>query len=83
MMTKTEQKLIDLARKYGGSYSVTTAYGRGPNGGRISGGYRERDAMYKLAAKGLIKIVDRQPWEEYNRGNKQSGNTFAFTLVDK
>lgn len=79
-MTKTEQKLLDMVAKTGRG-CVTTAYGRGPKGGRVSGGHRERDAMFKLQMKGMIKIIDRQPWEEYNRGNKQSGNSFVFELV--
>lgn len=79
-MTKTEQKLLEMAAKYGRG-CVTTAYGRGPKGGRVSGGHRDRDAMYKLVAKGLVKIVARDPWEDYNRGYKQSGNSFVFELV--
>lgn len=82
-MTKTEQKLIDLARKHSGMYSITTVYGRGAFGGKIQAGIREKNAMFKLEAKGLIKIVDRQPWQDYNRGYYQGGNTFAFILVDK
>lgn len=80
-MTKTEQRLIEMCKMQNGRGSVTTLYGRGAHGGRLSGGHRERDAMYKLQLKGLIKIIDRQPWEEYNRGHKQSGNTFVFELI--
>jgi hypothetical protein len=79
-MTKTEQKLLEMAAKNGRG-CVTTAYGRGPKGGRISGGCRERDALFKLQSKGLIKIVDRDPWSEYNRGHQQSGTSFVFELV--
>jgi hypothetical protein len=80
-MTKTEQKLLALAQQQGGRASVETAYGRGARGGRASGGHRERAAMFKLQAKGLVRIVVRTPWEDYNRGYKQSGNSFVFELV--
>lgn len=81
-MTKTQTKLLELARKHNGRYSITTGYGFGPKGGRVSGGIRERDAMFALVELGVIVITDRQPWQEYNRGYKQSGNTFAFQLKD-
>jgi hypothetical protein len=80
-MTKTQASLLELARKYGGNYSITTCYGRGPKGGRVTGGARERDAMFALEKMGLIVITDRQPWEEYNSGYKQSGNSIAFKLA--
>lgn len=82
-MTKTEQTLIKLATDNGGRYGITTEYGRGPYGGRVQAGARERNAMFKLEAKGLIKIVDRQQWADYNRGYGTGGTTFAFVLVDK
>lgn len=80
-MTKTEQKLIQLAKQYGGRYTVGTCYGRGPAGGRLNYGTRDRDAMFKLEKAGLIKIVAREPWQDINRGHCQSGNTFVFELV--
>jgi hypothetical protein len=83
MMTKTQTKLLKLARTYGGKYSITTAYGRGPQGGKRNYGARERDALFKLEDLGLVEITSRQPWEEYNRGYKQSGNVLAFKLTTK
>ena len=79
-LSKTEQKLMEKVREYE-RYSVETGYGRGPNGGRISFGHRDKEAMYKLQAKGLIKIVARHPWEHTRLGNKQHGNQFVFTLA--
>ncbi len=79
-LTKTEQKLLENAKTYG-TASIETGYGRGPNGGRISFGHRDREAMYKLQMKGLIKIVGRHPWEYTRLGNKQHGNQFVFTLA--
>ena len=79
--TKTQAKLIELATKHGGRYSITTLYGRGAKGGRVSAGKRERDALFALEEAGVVVITDRQPWEEYNSGWKQSGNTLAFKLV--
>ena len=80
-MTKTEQKLLALARANGGHYSVDTLYGRGAQGGRVSAGKRDRDAMFKLEAKGLIKITSRQPWQDYNHGYGQGGTSFSFSIV--
>ena len=80
-LTKTEQLLLDRAAEYGGRYSISTLYGRGPYGGRVSGGLRERNALFKLERAGLIEITDRQPWSDYNRGYCQSGNVIAYRLV--
>lgn len=80
-MTKTEQKLIQLAQRNGGRYSVNTCHGRGPRGGRLNFGSRERDAMYRLEQAGLVRIVDRQPWQDINRGYAQSGTSFVFRLI--
>lgn len=80
-MTKTEQNLIQLAKQYGGRYSIETCYGRGPKGGRRTYGARERDALFKLEKAGLVTITSRQPWQEYNRGYGMSGNVIAFELA--
>lgn len=80
-MTKTEQKLIQLAKQCAGRYSISTCYGRGPGGGRRNYGARERNAMFKMEKAGLIRIVDRQPWQDTNRGYTMSGNTFLFELT--
>lgn len=80
-LTKTEQKLIDYAKYHGGRYGITTTYGRGPYGGRVNYGARERNAMFNLEKKGLIKITYLQHWQEYNRGYGQGGTSFAFELV--
>lgn len=80
-LTVTQQKLIDLATRYGGRYSVDTCAGRGPQGGRRNYGSRDRDAMFALEKLGLIRIVAREPWTDYNRGYGMSGNSFAYELV--
>lgn len=80
-MTKTEQSLLVRARKHGGVYSVDTVYGRGPYGGKVQAGMRERNAMFKLEAKGMIEIVNRQPWQDYNRGYGMGGTTFAYRII--
>ena len=81
-MTKTQQYLMEMLAKHGGRYGIDTCYGRGPQGGKtVAGGKRQRDAMFALEKKGLIKIVDRQPWSESRTGYTQSGTSFAFRLV--
>lgn len=80
-LSKTETKLLTIARQYGGHYSIETCYGRGSYGGRRNYGARDRNAMFKLEKAGLIRIVSRQPWQDYNRGYSQSGNVFCFELV--
>lgn len=80
-LTKTQQELIDTARKHGGRYSVTRALGRGAHGGRIDHGSRQRDAMFALRAKGLIRIVDQQSDTDYNRGHAITCTSWAFELV--
>lgn len=80
-MNKTQTKLLELARTYGGFYSIATCRGRGPKGGKLIHGNRERDAMFALEKAGLIVITERHPWEVYNSGYKQSGTSFGFKLV--
>lgn len=79
-MTKTERHLIDEARKHGGTYSVTRSQGRGAHGGKIDHGSRQRDAMFALEKRGLIRIVDRQTDTEYNRGYAVTSTSWAFVL---
>lgn len=80
-MNKTEQHLIDEARKYGGRFSVTRAQGRGAHGGKIDHGSRQRDAMFALEKRGLIRIVDRQADTDYNHGHAVTYTSWAFELV--
>lgn len=80
-LTKTQQELIDQARKYGGRYSVTRALGRGASGGKIDRGSRQRDAMFALRAQGLIRIVDQQYDADYNRGHSLTYTSWAFELA--
>jgi hypothetical protein len=80
-MTKTEAKLIDLAKQYGGTFSIETGYGLGPKGGKVRYGVRERNAVFRMVAQGIVQIVDRQPWDECNRGNHMGGNVIVFKLV--
>ena len=81
-LTKTELELIALARKSGGTYSIETGYGRGPNGGKIQYGVRERNAMFKLIKRGFAIMQDRSPWQDYNRGHGIGGNIFVFRLFN-
>ncbi len=80
-LSKTEAQLIEKARYYGGSYGVQTCYGRGPSGGRVQYGTRERNAVYKLVERGLAMVTNVEPWQDYNRGYGQGGNVISFKLV--
>jgi hypothetical protein len=82
--TKTQLQLLENARNYGGTYSITTSYGRGPKGGKtVSHGARDRDALLKLEELGLVEITDRQPWQFYTNGWRQHGASIAFKLTEK
>ena len=54
-------------------------WGRGSEGGKVSGGYRETDAALKLEARGLLVRVshsrDTQTW----RGYSIHTSDFVFT----
>lgn len=82
-MTKTQTKLLAAAKLHGGCYSVETCRGRGPAGGRISYGTRERDALFALEAAGAVEITSRQSSQEMmGNGNMVGGTVFAFRLID-
>lgn len=81
-LTKTEQYLLDMAKQRG-HYSIEVGGGRGPEGGKISYGTRERNAMLKLEDKGLIQITSRNSFSECNRGYTVRSTIFCFKIVDK
>lgn len=81
-LTKTQQALIDAARLHGGVFSVTRVSGRGPFGGRISHGARQREAMFALEKLGLIRIIDRQSDTDYSRGHAVHCTSWAYALAD-
>ena len=78
-MTKTEQMILSEITKRG-FFSIETCYGRGPGGGRVQYGVRDRNAMFKLEKLGLIKITKRESWQDYNRGYGQGGTIFQMEL---
>jgi hypothetical protein len=80
-MTKTEQKLIDLARANGGKYVICTAVGTGPFGGRIHEGQRDRDAMYKLIDKGLVRLTSKHRCSESRRGHTVAFYNYVFEFI--
>ena len=81
-LTKTQQRLIELARQHGGSYAVETGTGRGAKGGRIRYGARERDALFALEAAGLARITWRQGDSRWTgNGNSVHGTVIAFELA--
>ena len=79
-MTKTEKMILaEVAKR--GYFAVETCYGKGPYGGSVQYGLRERRAMFKLVDAGILKITKREPWQDYNRGYSQSGNIFVVEMV--
>jgi hypothetical protein len=81
-LTKTQQRLLEQAKRHGGDYSIETGSGRGAKGGRISYGDRERAALFALEAAGLVRITWRQGsnWFTGN-GNSVYGTVFAYEIV--
>jgi hypothetical protein len=81
-MNKTQQHLMAMIAAHGGVYGVDTMSGRGPGGGKtVSAGARQRDAMFALENKGLIKITNRTAWTESRNGYTVGGTSFAFSLA--
>jgi hypothetical protein len=82
-LTKTQQALIERARLYGGMATIDAGSGRGAFGGRVSFGNRERDALHKLAALGLVQITNRIKDVDYNRGNTIHTTTTVYKLTQE
>jgi hypothetical protein len=81
-LTKTQQYLLDQAKHHGGDYSIEAGSGRGAKGGRISYGDRERAALFKLEAAGLVRIIGRQGGNWFTgNGNSVYTIVFAYELV--
>jgi hypothetical protein len=79
-LSKTEVALIQRAKQNGGTGGFETRYGRGPCGGRLNHGARQRDALLSLESHGLVTITVREPWQDYNRGYGSGGTIFAYRL---
>lgn len=77
---KTEQKLIELARQRGGFYSIEAGGGRGSQGGRVSYGGREMQALRRLVNRGLATITSRQSDSQSNRGYTIRSTVVSFQL---
>jgi len=81
-MTKTQQMLLDKARANGGWWQVESGGGRGPKGGVISYGSRERRAVYALEAAGLVKIIGRDSGDIWmGNGNQIRSTVVSFQVV--
>ena len=81
MLTKTQQTLLERAKRYGGMAAVDVGGGRGPLGGRISFGNLERAALRKLVDMGLVEITNQAKDVDYNRGNSVHTTTTMFRLT--
>lgn len=82
-LTKTQQKLIDAAKARGGRHSIESCGGKGPEGGRVSFGARDRDALFKLVEMKLVEITHRSSSTDCNRGYSTYSTVFAFRLIDQ
>ena len=80
-LTKTQQALIDRAARHGGSAAVDCVSGRGPKGGRVSWGARERTALHALADAGLVELTGSIQSSDYNAGYGVHTTTMFYRLT--
>ena len=81
-LTKTEQRLLDTARSsHNGRASVSSGVGRGPKGGAIKYGMRDREAVTSLRNKGLIRIVDHFRYANASRGFTVHETDVTFEII--
>lgn len=71
-MAKLNKTQTALMQKLGesriGRISVESCSGRGPEGGRISFGYRDLTAALKLVEQGMLVVLNRSSSTTSNRG---------------
>lgn len=79
-LTKTQQKLLESARNNGGRGCVILAAGSGAQGGKISSGWRDSEALRGLVAAGMVEIVSRNISRDINRGFTVTIHTTSFKL---
>lgn len=64
-LTRTHQAMLaDLAHSRIGQRSYLMRHGRGPHGGKLSGGSREYKAACDLVSLDLVGLVERSTWSE-------------------
>ena len=73
-LTKTQQKLVERAKRRGYS-TVETGAGRGPKGGRLVWGDREVQALHLLVKSGIARITSREG------GVESMGNGYSCTVA--
>lgn len=78
-MNKTETLLLARINTHGHG-ALESGGGRGPDGGRISFGTRERNALMALVERGIVEITDRSKSVEYNKGNSVHSTLFTYKL---
>jgi hypothetical protein len=81
MFNKTEAQLLAFAAKRNGFYSIECGGGRGPDGGKVSYGTRNRNAVMSLVEKGIIEITHRDSANESNRGYTVRHTVLAFKVI--
>lgn len=80
-LSRTQQKLIDAARANGGRYCTTLAVGTGSQGGRVSAGWRDSEALRGLVDAGLVEVVTRSVDRDTRKGYTVTSHTTAFRLT--
>ena len=83
-LTKTQQALIERA-KLRGVISVTECWGRGAQGGKVSGGAREMKAARDLVKLGVFRQVNpigEPPFRDTNAGNTTFYRSNVFELAE-
>lgn len=79
-MNKTQTTLIAKATQHGGSGAIECGGGRGPLGGRVSYGSRERDALFALVEAGKATITSRDSQDLYDNGYCVRTTVINFAL---
>ena len=74
--TKTQLDLIERAQRRG-KVCVLTAWGTGPQGGRVSMGGREDSAARKLVAMGIFKAPDPEEYRLPHRHTRAGCTVFS------
>jgi hypothetical protein len=81
-LNKTQSALIEAANRRGGVSSFETHSGRGPFGGRISAGLRDRAALHSLVALGLVEIVKTDTnCPQYQNGYAMHYTVFTYRIL--
>jgi hypothetical protein len=81
-LSATQKTLIQRAQQNAGKHAIECGSGRGAQGGRISYGTRDRDALHKLVAAGIVRITHQSSDNVYTgNGYSVRGAVISFELL--